>query len=72
MKTKTKIKFPVAIAAVAMLLAGCWNSVDVSDETATTDRVIIGRGYRYSPPMIVEQTETNMIITVIFKKVPQE
>ena len=46
--------------------AGCNNRVDVEDIHGDATHVELPREFRFSPPIHVSQTESNVVVTVTF------
>lgn len=50
------------------LCAGCNNRVIVEDQRGDGTHVDLPREFRFSPPIYISQTESNVVVTVIFVK----
>lgn len=58
-----------AVIGLALLFAtGCWNRVDFEDEQGNGDYIILPKGYSVEPPAIIKQTESNITVTIIYKR----
>ena len=52
-----------------LCLAGCWNRVEAEDESGEHDSIILPKSnYRLAKPMRFQQTDSNIIITVIYER----
>ena len=56
-----------AIVLVAFC-AGCYNRVSVEDMNGYGTHVDLPREFRFSPPIHISQTESNVVVTVTFVK----
>lgn len=50
------------------LCAGCYNRVSVEDKNSDATHVDVPREFRFSPPIHISQTESNVVVTVTFVK----
>lgn len=48
--------------------AGCYNRVRVEDKDGDGTHVDLPREFRFSPPIHISQTESNVVVTVTFVK----
>lgn len=58
-----------AIGILLLAFCGCWNRVSVEDERGDTDRLRLPSGFKFAPPMRIQQTQTNITVTVIFERI---
>jgi hypothetical protein len=57
-----------ALLGLTLLLAtGCWNKVDFEDEQGNGDYIVLPKGYSVEQPARIEQTESNITVTIIYK-----
>ena len=52
--------------------AGCFNRVSVEDMDGNGTHVDVSDGFRYSSPVHIRQTESNIVVTVTFVRQKKE
>lgn len=58
-----------ALGLGLLCLAGCFNRVEAEDESGEHDSIILPKSnYRLAKPMRIQQTDSNIIITVIYER----
>jgi hypothetical protein len=68
MNIKHRKLLNAAIGFALLFATGCWNKVTFEDEQGYDDYVILPNGYSVEPPAIIKQTESNITVTIIYKR----
>lgn len=60
-------KIANAMLGLALLFAtGCYNRVGFEDEQGNSDCIVLPKGYSVEQPARIEQTDSNITITIIY------
>ena len=62
----------IASIVLTAFYAGCLNRVSVEDMDGNGTHVDVSDGFRYSSPVHIRQTESNIVVTVTFVRQKKE